>query len=62
MSSKKNKPNYKKAIATITYFNNNDVITTSGGFNACEVWSSINGYECHMNLQLSGDGLKPPLN
>lgn len=60
MNSKKNKSNYKKAIAAITYFSNDDVITTSG-FNVCEVWSSINGYECHMNLQLSGDGLKPPL-
>lgn len=55
---------YEKAVAEVVYFDNSDVITTSGGTgggNGCTAWSSQNGYECHGGLQLSGGDLKPPL-
>lgn len=51
------KMKYEKATAEVTYFDNSDVITTSG----CVTWSSQNGHECHGGLQLSGGDLNPPL-
>lgn len=44
-----NDKNYQKAIAKVVRFNNEDVITTSGG-NSCESWSNQNGVSCHFNL------------
>lgn len=55
---------YEKATAEVTYFDNSDVITTSGGTssgNGCVVWSSQNGHVCHGGLQLTDDDLNPPL-
>ena len=39
---------YEKATATIVQFDNNDVITTSGG--GCVTWSNQNGVACHYGL------------
>lgn len=44
-----NDKNYQKAIAKVVRFNNEDVITTSGG-NSCESWYNQNGVSCHFNL------------
>lgn len=41
--------NYQKATADVICFNNEDVITTSGG-HSCESWSNQNGVSCHFNL------------
>ena len=50
---------YEKATAEVICFDNSDVITTSG--RACGAWSSWNGYVCHGGLDLTDDGLNPPL-
>lgn len=41
------KMQYEKADAEIVYFENSDVITTSGG---CQTWSNQNGVPCHYGL------------
>lgn len=51
---------YEKAVASVVYFDNGDVITSSGG-NGCVTWSSENGHVCHGALQLTEGDLKPPL-
>ena len=52
---------YEKATAEVTYFDNSDVITTSGGTSSGNGWSSQNGHVCHGGLQLTDDDLNPPL-
>lgn len=42
---------YEKATAEIVYFDNSDVITTSGG--GCLTWSNQNGVACHFGLTSS---------
>ena len=43
---------YEKATAEIVYFDNNDVITTSGedGGDGCLTWSNQNGSACYFGL------------
>lgn len=61
---------YEKPVASVVFFDNSDVVTSSlGGVKCystsligCEAWSSDNGRECHGNLHLTGSGLLPPLN
>ena len=42
---------YEKATAEVVYFDNSDVITTSGG--GCITWSNQNGVACHYGLTVS---------
>ena len=50
---------YEKATAEVTYFDNSDVIATSG--REYGAWSSQNGYVCHGGLHLTDEELNPPL-
>lgn len=41
---------YEKAEAEVVYFDNSDVITTSGEVAGCVTWSNQNGQPCHYGL------------
>ena len=40
---------YEKAVAEVVYFDNSDVITTSGG-TSCLTWSNKTGNACYFGL------------
>lgn len=44
---------YEKAEAEVVYFDNSDVITTSGAVVACVTWSNESGVPCHFGLTAS---------
>ena len=41
---------YEKAEAEVVYFDNSDVITTSGEVAGCRTWSNQNGQPCYYGL------------
>ena len=41
---------YEKAEAEVVYFDNSDVITTSGEVADCVTWSNQNGQGCYYGL------------